>query len=85
MIFAPRHLAGIGCEIRAAQMMMAHFRAADTGEEAFGLVRAGAIRRIGVLVVDALRQEDRMKLVPMGGFVGMNRGVGGHALGDHRD
>lgn len=83
MILAPSHFPAIGAQIRAGQVMvMAHFRPADAGEKAFRLVRASAFRRIGVLVIDALRQKDRMKLVPMGSFVGMNDGIRRDPLGN---
>ena len=37
---------------------------------------------IGPFVIDALRQEDRVQLVPMSGFVGMDNGARVHALRD---
>lgn len=86
VVLAPSHLTSIGVEVRAAQVMvMTHLGATDAGEEAFRLIGAGALRRVCVLVVDALREEDRMEFVPMGGFVGVNRGVRRHALRDRLD
>ena len=63
-------------------MVVAHLGAADARKEAFGLVRTSLVMGICPFVVDAFRQEDRVQLVPMGGFVGMDNGVGIHALGD---
>lgn len=55
IVFAPSHFTGISGEIAAGDMMVRpDFSAAKAREEAFGLVGASLVVRIGPFVVDAL-------------------------------
>jgi len=57
IVLAPRHLIGIGIEVRAGDMMMnADLGAAQTAKEAFGLVSASFAVAVNKRVVDALHQ-----------------------------
>ncbi len=59
MIFAPSHLARIGRKVGTGDVMMrANLGAAQAREEALGLIGARAILRIGVLMIDALREVE---------------------------
>ena len=58
VILALRHLARVGREIRPGDVVVdADLGAAQAGEERLGLISAGFAVAVGLLVVDALRQE----------------------------
>lgn len=85
IVLTPRHLGGIGVEVRAGNMMVnANFRASEAAEEAFRHVRASFAVRIGFAVVDALRQIPGMQHIPMRRFVGIDRAASLHARADRR-
>ncbi len=65
MILAPRHLLAVGLEVGAGDVMVdADLGAADAGEERLGAVGAGLGGRVGLLMVDALREEAVVQAVP---------------------
>lgn len=61
------------------------FSPTQAREEAFSLVGAGLAIRVGLLVVDALGQVARVKVIPMGRFVRVDRGADVDALRDFRN
>src|SRR5579883_2396769 len=85
-VFAPRHFAGILGKMRSGNMvMLADFGAAEPGEIALRLVCAGAIRAIGLAVIDPLHLERGMKIVPSPRFVRMDGTPAGDAPPNDRD
>ena len=59
-------------------MVVTNLAAPHAGEKFLCPVGASAVKRIRFFVIDALHFEPAVKLVPIGGFVGVDHG----ALGD---
>lgn len=86
MIFPPVHLGGVGRKVRAGDMVVgAQFGPTETAKEALGLVGAALAVAVDLGVVDPLGEVAGVQLVPMGGFVGVDRAAEGHALLDGRN
>ena len=83
VVLAPRHLLAVGFEVGAGDVVVdADLGAANAGEERLGAVGAGLGGRIGLLVVDALREEAVVQAIPGSGFVGIEGRAGGHLGAD---
>lgn len=86
VVLAPSHLASVGAEIGAGDVVVnAHLSAAKAGEERLGLIGAGIVGAVSLLVVDATGLERGMETIPALGFVSVNDAAGGHALNDGGD
>jgi len=84
-VFAPSHFAGILAEMGPGDvMMLADLRAAEPGEIALRLVRAGAIRAIGLAMIDPLHLEASMESVPSSCLVGVDDAPSGDAPANDR-
>lgn len=84
VILAPSHLASIGAKVGAADTMVhTHLSATEAREKRFGLIGASLAVAVALAVIDALRQEASVKLVPPSGFVRMDGGAEGDAASDH--
>ena len=53
-------------------MVNADLGTAQAGEIFLSLVRASAVERVSLLMVDALHFEPLVQAIPRGGFVGIN-------------
>ena len=79
MILFPSRFIGELIEVlRADVMMLTDHHPAKTGNEAFSLVGAGAVPRIGFLVIDALHGVLGVQRVPMASLIGVDGGVRRH-------
>ena len=71
MVLAPSHLARVGAEVLTADAVVnAHLGAAKASEIRLGLIGASLAVAVALRVVDALRQEAGVELVPPGGRSG---------------
>ena len=57
-------------------VVLADLSPAQAAKETLGLVRARAIMAVRIAVIDALGEVARVQLVPMFGFVGIDRAAG---------
>lgn len=79
VVLAPSHLARVSSEVGAGDVMVrTDLGPTEAREERLGLVRAGVVSAVRLLMVDALGQVALVKHVPTGGLVSMD----GAALGD---
>src|SRR5262245_35203439 len=65
--------------------MLACDHSAEPREIRLGLVRAHAVQRVSLRVVDAVRVVETMQRVPMAGLVGMHNGTGLDDVWHERD
>ena len=65
--------------------MVADLGAADAAEKFLRPIRAGAVERIGFLVVDALHFEAAIQAVPRASFVSVDGSPLGDASANERD
>jgi len=78
-VFTPRHLSSVCGEVLACDVVMnTNLGAANTAEEALSLVRAGAVLRIGLLVIDPLYREVSSELVPVRSLVSVDSRTSGN-------
>lgn len=85
MVLTPSHLASVGGEVGAGDVVMhAHLGAAKAGEERLGLVGAGAVSAVRLLVIDAVSLERGVETIPALSLIGVNNAAGGDALNDGR-
>jgi hypothetical protein len=84
-VFTPSHFAGVLIKMGPRDMvMLADLRLPQPGEIALRLVCAGAIRAIGLTMIDPLHLEACMKIIPSPGLVGMDDAPSGDAAADDR-
>ncbi len=83
MILAPCALLGVAAKVDARNVvMMASLGAAHPGEEAFGLIGAGAGFAIGQRMVDDLHSVAAGQFIPGGAFVHHDLSLTGNPVAD---
>lgn len=71
MIFTPSHFIRVCVKVWAANVVMgAIFGPAKAAKERFCHICICAIGRIGLLVIDALGEIERVQNIPVNGFIG---------------
>jgi hypothetical protein len=83
VVLTPCGFLRVANEVRAGDVMvMADRDAAHAAEKAFGLVGAGAVQAVRLLVIDALHLVAAVQVVPCAGLVGVNDRAFGDAAAD---
>jgi len=80
IVLTPWGLLRISEQVCSSDMVVnANCSPAQAAEILFGLVRAGTVKAISLLMIDALHFKPFMQVIPRTGFVGVQNGAFGNA------